>query len=72
MREKEFLSRERRMPEYRHCRHCLGDCPGTCLLGDSGRCLHGWNEKRPRQFSWQLLLTREFWDQAWHRALRGI
>jgi len=60
------------MREYRHCRHCLGDCPGTCLLGDSGRCLHGWNEKRPRQFRWQLLLTRRFWDRVRHRVLRGI
>jgi len=25
------------MPEYRHCRHCLGGCPGDCLIGDSGR-----------------------------------
>ena len=60
------------MPQYRHCRHCLGDCPGNCLIGDSGQCIHGWNEKRPRQFSWQLLLTRRFWDQVWHRVLRGI
>jgi len=56
------------MPQYRHCRHCLGDCPGNCLIGDSGRCLHGWNEKPPRQFSWQLLLTGGFW----RRVFRGI
>jgi hypothetical protein len=56
---------ERRMT--RHCRHCLGDCPGECLIGDSGRCIHGWHEKRPRQFSWQLLLTRRWW----HRVFWG-
>jgi hypothetical protein len=33
------------MPERRHCRHCLGGCPGDCLIGDSGRCSHGWTEK---------------------------
>ena len=60
-------SEERRMPEARHCRHCAGDCPGDCLLGESGRCMHGWNEKRPRQFSWQLLLTRKWW----HRVFWG-
>jgi hypothetical protein len=68
VRQKEFLPRERHMPEYRHCRHCMGDCPGNCLIGDSGRCIHGWNEKRPRQFTWQLLLTRKWW----HRVFRGV
>jgi hypothetical protein len=29
--------------------------------------MHGWNEKRPRQFSWQLLLTRKWW----HRVFWG-
>ena len=56
------------MPAARHCRHCLGDCPGDCLIGDSGQCIHGWNTKRPRQFSWQQLLTRRFW----HRVFSGI
>jgi hypothetical protein len=56
------------MPEYRHCRHCLGDCPGDCLLGDSGRCIHGWTEKHSHQFSWQLILTRKWW----HRVFRGV
>jgi hypothetical protein len=46
----------------------MGDCPGNCLLGDSGRCIHGWNEKPSRQFSWQLLLTGRFW----RRVFRGI
>jgi hypothetical protein len=56
---------ESRQP--RHCRHCAGDCPGDCLLGD-GQCIHGWHEKRPRQFGWRVLLTRRWWD----RALWGV
>ena len=56
------------MPERRHCRHCLGDCPGDCLIGDSGRCIHGWNHKHSRQFSLQLVLTRKWW----HRLFRCI
>ena len=60
------IPEERRMA--RHCRHCAGDCPGDCLFGDSGRCIHGWNGKRPRQFTWQLLLTRKWW----HRVFWGI
>jgi len=50
----------------RHCRHCAGDHPGDCLLSE-GRCIHGWNERPPRQFSWQVLLTRRWW----HRVLWG-
>ena len=49
------------MPQARHCRHCAGNCPGDCLIGDTGRCTHGWNEKHPRQFRLQLLLTRKWW-----------
>ena len=56
------------MPEHRHCRHCLGGCPGDCLIGDSGRCIHGWNGKHQRQFSWQLILTRKWW----HRVFWGV
>jgi hypothetical protein len=36
------------------------------LLAD-GQCIHGWNGKRPRQFTWQVLLTRRWW----HRVLWG-
>jgi hypothetical protein len=68
VRGKESLAWERRMPEYRHCRHCTGDCHRTCVFGDFGQCIHGWNEKPPRQFTWQLLLTRRFW----HRVFRGV
>ena len=56
------------MPAARHCRHCLGECPGDCLLGESGQCIHGWNTKRPRRFSWQQLMNRNWW----HRVFRGI
>jgi hypothetical protein len=55
------------MPEIRHCRHCAGDCLGECLFDDSGRCLHGWHKRPPRQFGWQLLVTR--W--LWHRVVWG-
>jgi hypothetical protein len=55
------------MPELRHCQHCLGDCPGDCLLGNSGRCIHGWNDNHSRQFSWQVILTRKWW----HRVFWG-
>jgi hypothetical protein len=50
-----------------HCRHCLGDCPGDCLL-DGGWCIHGRNEKRPRALAWQAPLTRRWWD----RVLWGV
>jgi len=51
------------MPEVRHCRHCLRDCPGDCLIGDSGLCIHGWNQRPPRRFRWQLLMTRKWWHR---------
>lgn len=55
------------MTGARHCRHCLlGGCPGDCLL-EGGRCIHGWNDKRVRQFRWQLLLSRRWW----HRVFWG-
>jgi hypothetical protein len=50
-----------------HCRHCLGDCPGTCRLDDSGRCIHGWDSRPPHQIRWQAVLTRTWW----HRLLWG-
>ncbi len=60
---------ERRMPEVRqarHCRHCAGSCSGECMLGD-GQCIHGWNGKRPREFTWRVLRSRRWW----HRVLWG-
>ena len=53
--------------EIRHCRHCMDDCLGDCLLDEAGLCIHGWNEKPHRQFSWRLLLTR----RLWHRVFWG-
>jgi len=53
------------MRELRHCRHCLGgDCPGDCLFGDTGRCIHGWNDKSARQFNPRRLLSRRWWHQV--------
>ncbi len=56
------------MPELepRHCRHCYGNCLGGCLIGQSGRCIHGWNGEHPRQFRWPLLLTRKWWHRVFH------
>jgi hypothetical protein len=48
----------------RHCRHCLGNCSGDCLLGDSGRCIHEWNRKPSQLPRWQLLLTRRWWRRV--------
>ena len=51
------------MAAARHCRHCLGDCPGDCVVDDTGTCIHNAyvrmvKQKRPR------VLTR-----AWLRML---
>jgi hypothetical protein len=53
----------------RHCRHCLGNCNGDCLLpGDSGLCIHNPVPKRSMR-EWAFLVrTRGFW----HRVLWGI
>jgi hypothetical protein len=60
------------MEPARHCRHCLGDgCDGQCLIG-GGQCIHGWNERPPRQFRLQLLTTRRFWQRVlWGEYPRG-
>jgi hypothetical protein len=51
--------------QARHCRHCAGNCPGDCLIaGGGGMCIHGWNGKRPRVFTWQVLLTRRWWRRV--------
>jgi hypothetical protein len=46
--------------QTRHCRHCWGKCDGYCLL-DDGTCIHGWNGKHPRHFTWRAMLTRRLW-----------
>jgi len=52
-----------------HCRHCLGDCGGDCLLPGGGeRCIH---RPAPRLSAGQrlaLLRMRSFW----HRVFWGI
>jgi hypothetical protein len=56
------------MPSVRHCRHCLGDCSGDCLLpGDQGLCIHDRVPRRSAREWLVLLRTRRFW----HRVLFG-
>jgi hypothetical protein len=51
-----------------HCKHCLGGgCPGDCLIGDTGRCIHGWNVKHPRRFAPRNVFIRGWW----HRVFWG-
>ena len=52
------------MPGASHCRHCYGNCPGTCLLPGGGTCIH-----KPAQEltvgQWLALIrTRRFWRRA--------
>jgi hypothetical protein len=56
------------MPSVRHCRHCLGDCSGDCLLpGDQGLCIHNPIPRLPPRAWLSMLRTRRFW----HRVLFG-
>jgi hypothetical protein len=56
------------MPYAGHCRHCYGDCPGTCLLpGGGGLCIHQPVPKLTVGQRLTLMRTRGFW----HRVLRG-
>lgn len=51
-----------------HCRHCYGgDCTGTCLVGDSGMCIHG---GRPRM-TWGMRLRLVTTRRWWHRVFWG-
>jgi hypothetical protein len=53
------------MTRPRHCRHCAGDCPGDCLIDDAGvMCIHGWNQRPPREFRWQILINRRWWRRV--------
>ena len=57
------------MPSARHCRHCLGDCPGDCLLpGDQGLCIHKLAPRRSAR-EWLIAVrTRRFWRSVlWGR-----
>jgi hypothetical protein len=56
------------MPSAGHCRHCYGDCPGTCLLpGGGGLCIHKPVPKLTVGQWLALVRTRRFW----HQVLRG-
>jgi hypothetical protein len=56
------------MPGASHCRHCYGNCPGTCLLpGGGGLCIHKPAPKLTVGQRLALVRTRRFW----HRVLRG-
>jgi len=56
------------MPGAGHCRHCYGNCPGSCLLpGTDGLCIHKPTPKLTAGQRLALLRTRWFW----HRVLRG-
>jgi hypothetical protein len=53
------------MPTARHCRHCLGDCPGTCLLpGDQGLCIHKMNPTLSFRERLVRLRSRRFWRRV--------
>lgn len=45
-----------------HCRHCLGNCNGTCLLyGGSGLCIHNPIRRQPLRAWPRLVRSRRFW-----------
>jgi hypothetical protein len=53
------------MPAVRHCRHCWGDCDGTCLLpGDTGLCIHKTAPRRSFRERVVLLGYRRFWRRV--------
>jgi hypothetical protein len=56
------------MPSVRHCRHCLGECSGSCQLpGDQGLCIHKPVPRRSAREWLYAVRTRRFW----HRVLWG-
>jgi hypothetical protein len=49
----------------RHCRHCLGDCAGDCLVDDTGLCIHGTGKSRlPWRLRVRLLGSRRWWRRV--------
>jgi hypothetical protein len=57
------------MPAVRHCKHCWGDCDGTCLLpGDLESCIHKITPKWTFRERVILLGRRRFW----RRVLWGL
>jgi hypothetical protein len=56
------------MPAVCHCKHCWGDCDGTCLFpGDQGLCIH-----KP----YQKLTLRDVrvagFRRMWRRVFWGV
>jgi hypothetical protein len=52
-----------------HCRHCLGNCNGTCLLrGGNGLCIHNPLPRQSLRANPRLVLSRRFW----RRILWGV
>lgn len=58
------------MANARHCQHCLGDCPGDCLLpGSAGLCIHNPTRGMALRDRLMLLGTRKFWRRVfWGRG----
>jgi len=57
------------MPTVGHCRHCYGDCPGTCMLpGRQDVCIHMLSPKLTFRERMTRLRTRRFW----HRVFWGV
>ena len=53
------------MPAASHCRHCLGNCPGSCLLpGGAGLCIHQPTLKLTAGQRLAALRTRRFWRRV--------
>ena len=57
------------MPTVGHCRHCYGDCEGTCLLpGGQGLCRH----KPVPRLTFRERLTLLGKRRFWHRVFWGL
>ncbi len=53
------------MPALGHCRHCLGNCPGSCLLpGGEGLCIHQPTPKLTARQRLARVRTRRFWHSV--------
>jgi hypothetical protein len=53
------------MPAPGHCRHCLGNCPGSCLLpGGEGLCIHQPTPKLTARQRLARVRTRRFWHSV--------
>lgn len=61
------------MAVTRHCRHCLGNCGGQCLLsGQDGLCIHQPVRRLTLREHFLLLTDRQFWRRVlWGTRPRG-